>query len=210
MKNYKIIDNFLKSDHFQELCKLKLNYNGSHDVTVYPNKIYNNGKIQLTCLNDKLIKNLYEEYTKIGIEILKELYPKKLELFDYSEFTIIETGKNYSFPIHRDIPTKLLSGVIYLTPEKNNGTYLYENKNGKNKKEIDWKQNRAFFFSRTEENSWHSYEGDKSSNRRVLVYNLMTNNLKKACKIENVNYYKVKLREKLNPILYRYLKFTIK
>ena len=108
--------------------------------------IDNKGKTNLSCLSESLIKSLHNEYTNIGVKILEELSPKKIELFDYSEFSIIETGKDYSFPIHRDIPTKLLSGVIYLTPQKNNGTYIYDDKNGKNKKEIEWKQNRAFFF----------------------------------------------------------------
>ena len=172
--------------------------------------IDNKGKTNLSCLSEKLIKSLHNEYTNIGVEILGELSPKKIELFDYSEFSIIETGKDYSFPIHRDIPTKLLSGVIYLTPQKNNGTYIYDDKNGKNKKEIEWKQNRAFFFSRSEEFSWHSYEGDKISNRIVLVYNMMTYDLKRACEAENINFYKIKLREKFNPLLYRYFNFTIK
>ncbi len=210
MKNFKVIDNFLKQDHFEKLRDLQLEYNGPKTATVYRNIIDNNGGTDLSCLSENLIKTFYDEYTSIGLQILKELSPKKVELFDYSEFSIIETGKDYSFPIHRDIPTKLLSGVIYLTPQKNNGTYIYENKNGKNKKEIEWKQNRAFFFSRSEESSWHSYEGDKISNRIVLVYNMMTKDLKRVCEIENINFYKVKLREKINPILYRYFKFTIK
>ena len=49
-------------------------------------------------------------------------------------------------------------------------------------------QNKTF-FSRSENYSWHSYEGDKVSNRRALVYNLMTYDLKKACEL-NINYYK--------------------
>ncbi len=210
MKNFKIIDNFLKQNHFQELCNLQLKYNDPKKATVYKNMIDNKGKTNLSCLSESLIKSLHNEYTNIGVKILEELSPKKIELFDYSEFSIIETGKDYSFPIHRDIPTKLLSGVIYLTPQKNNGTYIYDDKNGKNKKEIEWKQNRAFFFSRSEKFSWHSYEGDKISNRIVLVYNMMTYDLKRACEVENINFYKIKLREKFNPILYKYFNFTIK
>ena len=38
---------------------------------------------------------------------------------EYSEFHIIETGADYKYPIHDDTPNKLLSGVIYLRPEKN-------------------------------------------------------------------------------------------
>ena len=76
-------------------------------------------------------------------------------------------------------------------------------------REIEWKQNRAFFFSRSQSHSWHSYEGDKNTNRLALVYNLMTYDLKKACELENINYYKMKIFDKINPYLLRYFKFTI-
>ena len=40
--------------------------------------------------------------------------------------------------------------MIYLRPEKNSGTIFYKNKIGDEKKEVEWKQNRAVFFSRKE------------------------------------------------------------
>ena len=209
MIEFKIIDSFLKKKHYDELCKIKLNDIKKDEVAVYRNRIFNDGTTQLSCLSNNLIRDLFKEYTKVGTKILKHLNSKKLKLFEYSEFTIIETGKNYSFPIHNDIPAKLLSGVIYLSPEKNNGTYLYKDKKGNNKKEIEWKQNRAFFFSRSENSSWHSYEGNKNSNRRVLVYNLMTTNLKKACEIDNTSYFKTIILNKLNPLLLKHFKFII-
>ena len=101
MKNFKVIDNFLKQDHFEKLRDLQLEYNGPKTATVYRNIIDNNGGTDLSCLSENLIKTFYDEYTSIGLQILKELSPKKVELFDYSEFSIIETGKDYSFPIHR-------------------------------------------------------------------------------------------------------------
>ena len=64
------------------------------------------------------------------MKLLKELYPEKLKLWEYSEFHIIETGSKYKYPIHRDTPYKLLSGVIYLSPKVNKGTILYEDKKG--------------------------------------------------------------------------------
>ena len=88
----------------------------------------------------------------------------------------------------------------------NKGTILYSNKEGKNPKIIEWKKNRALFFSRNEKNSFHSYEGDEISTRRTLVYNLMTTNLREVCKIEKINYKWIKLREALNPYIYRYFK----
>ena len=209
MQNYKIIDNFLIDEHFEKLCKLNLKIINSNEIRVYHNKIDKFDNLKSSCLSENLFRDLYKEYNQKAMNILNELAPQKLKLYDYSEFHIVETGKNYKFPIHRDTPNKLLSGVIYLYPKKNKGTFIYENRYGKNKKEIEWKQNRAFFFSRSENYSWHSYEGDRNSNRLALVYNLMTLDLKKACEIENINYYKTKIFDKINPYLLKYFKVTI-
>ena len=110
------------------------------------------------------------------------------------------------FPIHDDTFNKLLSGVVYLYPEKNIGTIFYNTKNGKDKNVIEWKINRAVFFSRIERETWHSYEADSTSDRITLIFNLMTKekNLKKVLDIEKKNYFFGKLRYKINPYLNRY------
>ena len=125
--------------------------------------------------------------------------PEKIKLYKYSDFTLINTGSHYKFPIHDDTPNKLLSGVIYLQPKKNNGTFFYKNKLGDGENKIEWKQNKAVFFSRIVKESWHSYEGDKVSNRIAIVYNLMTDNIKQVAKIENKNYISTIFRYKINP-----------
>ena len=65
------------------------------------------------------------------------------------------------------------------------------------------------FFSRTENETWHSYEGDKISNRIALVYNLKTKRIKDVYKIEKKNYFLGQLRNKINPYLHKFLKVTI-
>ena len=152
---------------------------------------------------------LHKNYHDKAINILNELNPSKVNLYDYSEFLICETGYNYKFPIHDDIPNKLLSGVIYIKPEKNIGTKFYKNKKGDEGKEIEWKQNRGVFFAREERQTWHSFEGDGKLNRIVLIYNLMTNNIKEVNKIENKNYFFSQVRNKINPYLHRFFKFNI-
>ena len=69
---------------------------------------------------------MHEKYFPQALNVLEELAPKKINLYEYSEFHIVITGKNYNYPIHVDTHNKLLSGVIYLKPEKNSGTKLYE------------------------------------------------------------------------------------
>jgi hypothetical protein len=78
-----------------------------------------------------------------------------------------------------------------------------------NKNIVDWKQNRAVFFSRKERESWHSYEGDGVSTRVALVYNLMTRKIKQVYKIEKKNYFFGQIRWKLNPYIYKYFKKVI-
>jgi hypothetical protein len=208
--NIKVIDNFLSNDDFNGLCKINLKRIDKKEIKVYHNKIYEDGKIEISeCISNDFLRKLHNNYNEKALNILKELYPEKYELYEFSEFHIIETGANYSFPIHDDTPDKLLSGVIYLKPEINSGTLFYSSKVGQNKKEVEWKQNRAVFFSRKERTTWHSYKGDGKNNRVALVYNLMTSKIKDVCKIEKSNFYTTLLRYKFNPYIYRFFKMTI-
>jgi len=210
--NIKLIDNFLNNADLVDLQALDLKKIKDNEIKVYHNAINTELKILSNeVLSEKFITKLHENYHNKAINILNELCPEKVKLYEYSEFHIIETGLNYKFPIHDDIPDKLLSGVIYVSPEKNTGTLFYENKKGDGKQEIEWKKNRAVFFSRKERKSWHSYQGDGKSNRLALVYNLMTtrNRLKEVYKIEKKNYLIGMLRYKLNPYIFRYLRFLI-
>ena len=207
--NIKIIDNFLKDQDFSDLCSLNINTVERNSVKVYHNSVYNNGQIKNDCIDKDTLKRLVKNYNHKALELLEELNPKKVDLYEYAEFNIIETGADYKFPIHDDTPNKLLSGVVYLKPEKNSGTIFYDNKKGQGKKEIEWRPNRAVFFSRSEKETWHSYEGDGVSNRLALVYNLMTNDIKGVCKAENKIYFFTKFRFLINPYLHKYFKFTI-
>tara|TARA_B100000575_G_C23093310_1_gene630395 strand:- start:905 stop:1534 length:630 start_codon:yes stop_codon:yes gene_type:complete len=209
MLKYKIIDNFLNREDFNELNSLKLENISDNALKVYPNEINANSKIISSCIDEKLIKKLHENYHSKAFEILKDLNYEKSKLYEYSSFSIIKTGKNYKFPIHDDTPNKLLSGVIYLYPEKNTGTIFYKNKKGDDKEIVEWKQNRCLFFSRKERTTWHSYEGNNETTRVALVYNLLTTQIKKVYEIEKKSYTLGQLRWKINPYLYQYFKLYL-
>ena len=203
----KIVDDFLNEDDFNELCNLKIEKKSDEKFKMLHNEISGN-EILKSSIDEKLLIKLNKCHLK-AMEILKELSPEKFNLYDYSDFVLILTDKNAKFPFHDDTPNKLLSGVIYLIPEKNSGTIFSNNRKGTNSEKVDWKQNRAVFFSRKERETWHTYEGDGVSNRLALVYNLNSNRLKEVYKAEKKNYFYGNLRYKLNPYLYRFLKFTI-
>ncbi len=207
--NIKIIDNFLDQEDFDKLCSIELEEINSDKIKVFHNEIHENEIIKNSRIEKNFLKKLNEKYLIKGFEILKELNPNKLKLYEYSDFTLIHTGSHYKFPIHDDTPNKLLSGVIYLKPKVNKGTLFYKDKRGNEKKEIEWKQNRAVFFSRSEKKSWHSYEGDKKSARVALVFNLMTTKIFDVAKYEDSNYLTTFLRFKINPYLYRFFNITL-
>jgi hypothetical protein len=204
----KVIDNFLDQNDFESLCELDVDQNLKEGFKVYHNEINDSGIIK-SVIDENLLKKIHKKYHSKAMNILKEVNPAKASLYEYSDFSIIVTSKNSKFPIHDDTPNKLLSGVIYLYPENNTGTIFYDNKNGANKTNVEWKQNRAAFFSRKERETWHSYEGDGLNNRIVLVYNLMTNKIKEVYKIANKNYYLGNFRWKANPYIFRYFNITI-
>jgi hypothetical protein len=97
-----------------------------------------------------------------------------------------------------------------LYPKKNNGTiFSNDKKKSLDNTIVEWKQNRAVFFSRKERETWHTYKGDGINNRVVLVYNLCTKRLKDVYKIEKKNYMWGSLRYKINPYLFRFFRFII-
>lgn len=195
----KIVDNFLESSDLELLIEF---INKSRRVD-------KNG-LSINKIEDlELVKKLNNTYHIKVMNILQQLFPEKVELYDYTQFALIETGSNFKFPIHDDDPNKILSGVVYIQPQKNIGTKFYSNKKGDVLEIVEWKINRAVFFSRKERISWHSYEGDGKNNRIALVYNLMTKNIKKVYEIENKNYFLGLLRWKINPYLYRFFKIII-
>jgi len=209
MNKIEIIDQFLNHQDFKDLSLIELDDINRNQIKVYHNEIEKDGNISKSCLDENLIKKLHQRYHVKAFNILAKLNLQKSKLYDYSDFTIIKTGKDYKFPIHDDTPNKLLSGVVYLYPEINTGTIFYSNKKGDNKKVIEWRQNRAVFFSRIERETWHSYEGNRISDRIALVYNLMTRNIREVYKIEKKNYFFGSLRWKLNPYLYQQFKIYL-
>ena len=143
----KIINNFLDQEDLNLIRNLKLKKAKKNELKVYNNTINKEGDIKKNdCFSKPQVKKFQLKYHSRALKILKQLNSKKIDLYDYSEFHIIETGANCKFPIHDDTPDKLLSGVIYISPRNNTGTIFYNNKKGDGKQEVKWKVNRAVFF----------------------------------------------------------------
>ena len=204
-----IIDDFLDKGDLNYLQNLQLKNTPDRRMNVYVKKIDAGNKISGTGINDDAALKFQKNYHDKAMALLKKLNPEKADIYEYSEFGITDTGTNYNFPIHNDTPNKLLSGVIFLSPEKSEGTKFYKNKKGDGENSIEWKVNRGVFFSRLENHSWHSFNNGENGVRRVLIYNLMTYDVKRVCEIEKVNPLFVKFKHLVNPYLYRFFKFVI-
>ena len=203
-----IIDNFLSAEDLKELQSLNLKETKDKEINIHVQKIESD-QVSGSGMSKESVKKFHQTYHSVAINILNKLNSKKTNLYEYSEFGITDTGKNYNFPIHNDTPNKLLSGVIYIFPKESVGTKFYKNKKGEGEKTTDWKINRAVFFSRDEKNSYHSFNGDEKGTRRVLIYNLMTRDIKSVSKIEKHNYPLTKFKYLINPYLHRFFKFII-
>jgi len=204
---YKVFDNFLEELDLQELSSIKLKDVNDTEKLVYHNRIFKNGHIESSCLKKEVIIRLHNNYHSKALELLKFFAPKKINLYEYSDFHIVIAGKNHSFPIHTDTPNKLLSGVIYLNPLINNGTKIYS-KNKKKFFNIEWKKNRALFFARSD-NTFHSYSSNGKSNRVTLIYNLMTTDIKGVCRVEKkfFLYLYLLFKMKLKNFILKFLNF---
>ena len=94
----KIVDNFLESSDLELLIEF---INKSRRVD-------KNG-LSINKIEDlELVKKLNNTYHIKVMNILQQLFPEKVELYDYTQFALIETGSNFKFPIHDDDPNKIL------------------------------------------------------------------------------------------------------
>lgn len=205
----KIIDNFLNQEDFKEIINLLPDHVNANKTGHFHTRFEKDKIFSKNFFKDSISHRLFKNYHDKALKILEKLSPKKVRLYDYSDFSLIATGKNMNFPIHDDNPDKLLTGVIYLSPIKSTGTNFYQDKKGNGLKTIEWKQNRAVFFSRKEKESWHSYKGDGVSTRYVLSYQLKTRRIQEVFNAEETNKYLGLMRYKFNPYIYKYFKFTI-
>ena len=205
MIKHKIFENFLNIEDFNKLIKIDYGAVPDDGIKVFNNSIDSNGNVKNSIIEKNLLLQLNNNCHEKALNILKDLCPEKLNLYHYSEFHLIITGKNYKFPIHNDTLNKILSGVIYLYPGKNKGTIFHKSKKGEISFEVEWRQNRAVFFSRSKK-SFHSYGSDNKSNRVCLVYNLMTKDFKGVCKVEGLNLILEKIKSSINPFMLKYFK----
>jgi hypothetical protein len=176
--NYVCVDDFLEVTDLRRLTGLAAQHSAGNpnEIKIFQSRT---SDLKNSFISPDYLEELKLKYEPVAIEILKSLAPKKVSLFDFSSFQISITKKGATYPVHVDQPEKILSGVVYLSPTNSTGTFLHASEKDLHPFEVDWKVNRAFFFSRHPEFTWHSYRGDSRGDRITLVFNLMTRDLRK-------------------------------
>mgnify|MGYP003117026681 CR=1 FL=1 len=176
---YKVIKNFLTEEHFKYVCSLHPELE-TENFNVLKCRVYlKDSKVEIVKgdysgdldMLKNMVLDIHNTYHDQCMKMLQELAPEKVDSVIFSELNFVCIPKESVYKIHNDTPNKLLSGVIYISPEENEGTWLYDTEDGDNPRQIQWEQNIAFFFSRNEE-AWHSYKADGKNSRCALVYNL--------------------------------------
>ena len=129
--------------------------------------------------------NFYDEIYLICKE-MKENAKQLVEIYpNYRWFSKLSVNAHisitpplpYQFYIHQEGIDKIWSSVTYITPEKNVGTKMYTAQTKEAfVKEAKWKPNTSFIFCGQRQKTWHSYEGNQSTNRITLNLFLMKDN----------------------------------
>ncbi|MBD2859466.1 hypothetical protein IB286_10665 [Spongiibacter sp. KMU-158] len=175
-----VIDNFFTDEEFNEIKKHEHDVSSS-EVKIAHSLMRKNGEIKSDIFDKGFLKAIDEAYFPALQSILGVLSAKKTQYYEFSDFHLISTGPNYKHQIHDDIPKKLLSVVVYINPESNNGTFIHDGRyNETPVGEVEWKQNRAFIFSRLDRATWHSYAANEKDKRYCVIYNLNTDKSFKA------------------------------
>lgn len=170
-----LLYDFLAPDDFISLREIaKERIRGLKDEKVRIVKTYDSYGKELSSVEtnddgyDLDFKGLFESYFEISKSILAFIDPSKATKIKKINFEIQSVCANYNYEIHHDRLDKLLSIVIYLDPDHNYGTFIYESKDSLGH-EIEWILNSGIAFSAVKNRTWHSF---KSNSQRRTTFNI--------------------------------------
>lgn len=142
---YIVKDNYLSSDKFNSLL------DEVKDIKVKDGEVYR-----------KFFS--YDPTPEIGEEI-KQFTKKRSEGPYQKLIHFAVTPANFFHKEHYEAPFKIMSAIVYLSPEKNLGTTLVDYRTpGPNEGDLyekitlDWKPNRMMTFCGETDVTWHYYE----------------------------------------------------
>ena len=122
-------------------------------------------------------ENIHDEIDssikKIRKELFKHYGQTRFGRKYYNQILFGITPPEYEFGTHSDSASKTWTLVIYLYPEVNDGTYLYDDSK-ENQLMCEWGLNEGVAFCPKNNSSFHSYKNSSSDKFRVtLIINII-------------------------------------
>lgn len=167
------VDDFLDEQTLSDLLAFRprigdnllgLGINNDSNYIQCKSKFFQDGKEE-HYIDDPIFSELFYDYHGKLISVLEQLCPDNKRRIEYTEISLAVFKPPMCVPRHTDTEDKLLSVVVYLS-ENNRGTILYRGE--QYAREVQWKQNRAFAFVRTED-TWHSFETDGTERYTLMI-----------------------------------------
>jgi len=179
---YRIIDNFLEPEDLEMCKKFFISANAVYDKIpptkkanwyVHKNgvEVNKHGKILSYDIEDPYILSLHVKYNDKLLEAMDELAPERKKEYKQSTIEFVSSRTGLKWKIHPDVSEKLLSAVIYVSPEQSTGTILCKDQEGLDPHEVKWKENRCLIFCQTDD-SYHWYENFNEETRNTIAWNL--------------------------------------
>lgn len=193
-----VVDNFFPEDIYLEISNSKYQFKEFASFAFADSSQNNlycmNGKFMS---RGRILRKKHSSHPRFNIKDINKVFPElsesylKWNSYFYSNDTfknIFESlvskcsfddtthmsgyqlqPKNYTHQIHDENIEKILSVVVYIGPEENNGTYLYEDfrqEYDNPSKIVEWKPNRAFIFSGKQNLTWHAFSANNTEDYR--------------------------------------------
>ena len=148
-----IIDDFLPKDEFEILsCKCDRMWEGLPERIEYS--------------YDDNVQRWHLNYDPLEHRNIKQY----LKYFDYRKYSnlrtftnFVKTKANFVHGMHVEAPFKILSSILYLSPENNGGTRLFHSGPERTYPmyESVWKPNRMLIFAGQDDVTWHDYTSNE-------------------------------------------------
>jgi len=175
---YQVIDNILPEDFYKNLVgdldnlKSLLNSKPANQDGIWLHELIEAGVRQevidtILDINGLLLKNATKILNQFAVKNLSEI-----GYFSIPRIGFCPPGTVGGIHDDGDTTDKAMIMVIYISPEKSQGTRLYLKKDPKSfAKEVEWRENRAFVFSPVKNITWHDFiSGDRERVTLLFYY----------------------------------------
>jgi len=167
---HQIVANIINPDLFKSIkyqCRPLLDIPLTSALQIYPKEFSNYGLSFTQDLNN-ISKELQDNFKTI----IKQ-YPYYRYGLNHSvdAHLSITPPLPYTHEIHSESLEKVLSIVVYISPDQNIGTRLYTKcSEASYVGTVPWQPNLALIFCGQTDVTWHSYQSDSVSNRITLNF----------------------------------------